>query len=105
VCICNVTAEAAVDIISAIAPAVAIALKAVVNFILVPSPCGILEFAGPHVCPCGSTPHAKGFVPSVKIAGRYLAKASTDKQNLDLSVNVRPFVNILEAMARHSTAQ
>jgi hypothetical protein len=50
-------------------------------------------------------PLRKGFVPSVKIAGRYLAKASTDKQNIDLSVNVRRFVNISKAMARLSTAQ
>jgi len=49
-------------------------------------------------------PLRKGFVPSVKIAGRYLAKASTDKQNIDLSVNVRRFVNISEAMARLSTS-
>jgi len=50
-------------------------------------------------------PSRKGFVPTVKIAGRYLAKASTDKQNIDLSVNVRRFVNISKAMARLSTSQ
>jgi hypothetical protein len=45
-------------------------------------------------------PSRKGFFPSVKIAGRYRAKPSTDKQKIDLSVKRPLFVNILKAMAR-----
>src|SRR5215217_4158228 len=100
-CSCRVTAEAAVDIISAIAPAVVTALKAVVNVILVPSPCGILEVLN-RMFAHADFPLVQGFYPLVKIAGRYRAKASTDKQKIDLSVNVRLFVNIRFFLARHS---
>src|SRR5690606_9776730 len=92
-CSCSVTAEAEVLIISAMAPAVATALKAVVNFILVPSPCGNHHCCYPHFkmrISCSS----QRLNPLVKIGGRYRGKASTDKQKIDLSVKTTRPVNI-----------
>ena len=42
---------------------------------------------------------ACGFDPLVKIDGRYYAFPSTDKQNIDLNVNLTKNVNILSWMA------
>jgi hypothetical protein len=64
---------------------------------LVPSPCGfpdVVLFRNHAVAVCIALV-ARGIDPLVKIDGRYYGFPSTDKQNIDLNVNVTKNVNIL----------
>jgi hypothetical protein len=75
------------------------------SFILVPSPCGILDVSltGRLLTMDGSFFFAAGFYPAVKIGGRYYAIPSTDKRKIDLNVIGRPIVNMLCKMSCEAT--
>lgn len=49
----------------------------------------------PHSSRRGGLPCAPGFCPESNIIGRYYGFPFTDKQNIDLNVNLGKFVNVL----------
>src|SRR5690606_32587821 len=87
------------------APAVDTALRAVVIFMLVPSPCGILRFSnGRPLHTAAHSPLPAGFYPPVKISGRYPAIPSTDKRKIDLNVILSPLGNPERRAGAHPAA-